>query len=94
MKKSLLNRILSIYLNYFIIVNLFIKIICSFRLLLGNLSFFFSLSLYIFVDASTVVALLFLKESARFINGPRHAKTCLMPYANNKGADQPAHPQG
>ena len=20
-----------------------------------------------------------------------HAKTCLMPYANNKGADQPAH---
>ena len=26
------------------------------------------------------------------INEPRHAKTCLMPYANNKGADQPAHP--
>ena len=24
--------------------------------------------------------------------GPGHAKTCLMPYANNKGADQPAHP--
>ena len=23
--------------------------------------------------------------------GPGHAKTCLMPYANNKGADQPAH---
>ena len=23
--------------------------------------------------------------------GPCHAKTCLMPYANNKGADQPAH---
>ena len=22
---------------------------------------------------------------------PGHAKTCLMPYANNKGADQPAH---
>ena len=22
-------------------------------------------------------------------NGPGHAKTCLMPYANNKGADQP-----
>ena len=27
------------------------------------------------------------------INGPGHAKTCLMPYANNKGADQPAHPR-
>ena len=27
-----------------------------------------------------------------FTNGPGHAKTCLMPYANNKGADQPAHP--
>ena len=23
---------------------------------------------------------------------PRHDKTCLMPYANNKGADQPVHP--
>ena len=26
-------------------------------------------------------------------NGPGHAKTCLMPYANNKGAYQPAHPR-
>ena len=24
------------------------------------------------------------------IIGPCHAKMCLMPYANNKGADQPA----
>ena len=24
---------------------------------------------------------------------PGHAKTCLKPYANNKGADQPAHPR-
>ena len=24
--------------------------------------------------------------------GPGHAKTCLKPYANNKDADQPAHP--
>ena len=23
---------------------------------------------------------------------PYHEKTCLMPYANNKGADQPVHP--
>ena len=27
------------------------------------------------------------------INGPGHAKMCLMTYANNKGADQPAHPR-
>ena len=27
------------------------------------------------------------------LNGPDHAKMCLMPYANNKGADQPAHPR-
>ena len=27
------------------------------------------------------------------INGPGHMKTCLIPYANNKGADQPAHPR-
>ena len=26
-------------------------------------------------------------------NGPGHAKTCLMPYANNNGADKPAHPR-
>ena len=26
------------------------------------------------------------------VNGPGHAKKYFMPYANNKGADQPAHP--
>ena len=26
-------------------------------------------------------------------NEPGHEKTCLMSYANNKGADQPAHPR-
>ena len=26
-----------------------------------------------------------------YIYGPGHAETCLMPYANNKGADQPVH---
>ena len=26
------------------------------------------------------------------LSGPGRAKTCLMPYMNNKGADQPAHP--
>ena len=25
------------------------------------------------------------------LDGPGHAKMCLMPYANNKGADQPVH---
>ena len=32
-------------------------------------------------------------ESMTTIDEPRHAKTCLMPYANNKGADQLAHPR-
>ena len=27
------------------------------------------------------------------LNGTGHAKMCLMPYVNNKGADQPAHPR-
>ena len=27
------------------------------------------------------------------INEPGHEKTCLMSYANNKGADQTAHPR-
>ena len=26
-------------------------------------------------------------------NGPRREKTCLRRFANNKGADQPAHPR-
>ena len=28
-----------------------------------------------------------------FSNGPRREKTCLRRFANNKGADQPAHPR-
>ena len=28
-----------------------------------------------------------------YIPEPDHEKTCLMSYANNKGADQPAHPR-
>ena len=34
-----------------------------------------------------VRAILVIKDESR------HVKTCLMPYANNKDADQPAHPQ-
>ena len=30
---------------------------------------------------------------AKETNEPGHAKMCLIPYANNKGADQPAHPR-
>ena len=29
---------------------------------------------------------------ARVLNGPRREKTCLRKFANNKGADQSAHP--
>ena len=45
------------------------------------------------------VSVIFLKLSnegllyiLKRIHGPGHAKMCLMSYANNKGADQPAHP--
>ena len=34
-------------------------------------------------------SLLFEVIIAEVPYGPGHAKTCLMPYANNKGADQP-----
>ena len=27
------------------------------------------------------------------LNEPHHGKTCLMPYANNKGTDQSAYPR-
>ena len=30
---------------------------------------------------------------SRLLFGPRHEKTCLRRVANNKGADQPAHPR-
>ena len=30
-------------------------------------------------------------KTLALVNEPGHAKICLMPYANNKGADQPAH---
>ena len=36
---------------------------------------------------------LFPKPWAVFTNGLGHAKMCLMPYANTKGTDQPAHPR-
>ena len=29
----------------------------------------------------------------KYIIEPGHEKMCLMSYANNKGADQPAHPR-
>ena len=31
--------------------------------------------------------------SVTYANEPGHEKMCLMSYANNKGADQPAHPR-
>ena len=40
---------------------------------------------HIFID---VTQKLFKKS-----NEPGHEKACLIPYANNKGADQPAHPR-
>ena len=35
----------------------------------------------------------FKNHDIEFTFGPGHTKMCLMPYANNKGADQPAHPR-
>ena len=32
----------------------------------------------------------FQNSPLHFLNGPGHAKMCLMAYAKNKGADQPA----
>ena len=44
-------------------------------------------------DTYTIWSIIKKMESLKTSNGPRHSKTCLMPYANNKGADQPAHPR-
>ena len=35
----------------------------------------------------------FSQYNQLFYIKPCHEKTCCMPYANNKGADQPAHPR-
>ena len=34
-----------------------------------------------------------LKRVSIFLREPGHETMCLMSYANNKGADQPAHPR-
>ena len=35
----------------------------------------------------------FLCSRSNQTNKPDHEKTCFMPYANNKDADQPSHPR-
>ena len=47
-------------------------------------------------DLKTVLCINFLLKCLRLYSGffacePGHEKTCLMPYADTKGADQPAH---
>ena len=37
--------------------------------------------------------LLFIVMFSYRLSEPGHEKMCLMSYANNKGADQPAHPR-
>ena len=41
--------------------------------------------IFAFIELTTYFAYL--------VNEPGHEKMCLMSYANNKGADQPAHPR-
>ena len=53
------------------------------------LHFFFQIFLYIY----TLMFFFFFVSMQYMLIGPGHAKTCLMPYANNKSADQPAHPR-
>ena len=36
---------------------------------------------------------LLISDAVQTLNGPRREKTCLRRFANNKGADQPAHPR-
>ena len=54
---------------------------------------------YIFSSGGTCVLKLRAKVETmeslghRILYGPRREKTCLRGFANNKGADQPAHPR-
>ena len=40
-----------------------------------------------------MLQLIWCLVSVMAVNEPGHEKMCLMSYANNKGADQPAHPR-
>ena len=52
-----------------------------------------------FFSQASFFQILFVLSYVNFDSYPRrtfepgHKKTCLMSYANNKGADQPAHPR-
>ena len=43
--------------------------------------------------AATKIAIWVENVIKQVIYEPGHEKMCLMPYVNNKGADQPAHPR-
>ena len=45
------------------------------------------------IRCSQILCKLTTKAVVMLSIDPGHAKMCLMPYANNKGADQPAHPR-
>ena len=49
-------------------------------------------SVYILIDMLTSCNI-FCQPWCKIICEPGNEKTCLMPYGNNKGADQPAHPR-
>ena len=57
------------------------------RALLYNVAYFHSM------DSTSETANVFTLSNHVRSFGPGHAKMCLKPYANNKGADQPAHPR-
>ena len=46
----------------------------------------------LFIIIRIIIKSPFTEDYAYPTDGAGHAKMCLMPYANNKGADQPVHP--
>ena len=58
-----------------------------------NNSSLLSYIILLLIDAKQhkVPACTFITCIEKLVNGSGHAKMCLMPYANNKSADQPAH---
>ena len=41
----------------------------------------------------SLIIILMITDFDDTLNGPRREKTCLRGFANNTGADQPAHPR-
>ena len=66
----------------------------GFGLCLERINEFGEEAVKVFFDFKLLLRLMtkFVTRSVLTSHEPSHEKTCFLPYTNNKGTDQPAHP--